>query len=152
MASGASRLRTAALFATGAVAVHELRYLAGGSAADPGAGHGYLPVAGLLSTVLLGVACAQLVAVVERARRTGAAGTPAGAREPLGLSATWLLAALGLALIFVAQELLEGLLAGGSGADLGGILADGGWVALPVSVAIGALLALALAGARSAVA
>lgn len=152
MASRASTLRTAGLLVTGAVAVHELRYLAAGSASDPGAGHGYLPVAGLLSTVLLGLACAQLASVVERARRTGSAVRGPGAPSNAGFLATWLLATLVLALIFHAQELLEGALAGGREAGLGGVVAGGGWMALPISAAVGALLALALAGARTAVA
>ena len=151
MASGASTLRTAGLIATGAVAVHELRHLAAGAAADPGAGHGYLPVAALLSAVLLGVACAQLAAVVERARRTGSAGQRPDAPRA-GFLATWLVATLALAVVFFAQELLEGALAGGRDAGLGAVVADGGWMAPLISAAVGAVLALALAGARSAVA
>ena len=151
VASGASTLRTAGLVVSGAVAVHELRYLAAGSATDAGAGHGYVPVAGLLSTVLLGLACGQLAAVVERARRTGSPGRRSGARTQAGFLAGWLLATFALALIFVAQELLEGALAGGREAGLGAVVAGGGWMALPISAAVGALLALALVGARRAV-
>lgn len=152
MASRASTLRTAGLLVTGAVAVHELRYLAAGSAGDPGAGHGYLPAAGLLSTVLLGLACAQLASIVERARRTGSVGRSPGAPRNAGFLATWLLATLALALIFHAQELLEGALARGREPGLGGLWVGGGWMALPISAAVGALLALALAGARTALA
>lgn len=153
-------MRTAGLIATGAVAVHELRYILAGSAADPGAGHGYLPLAGLVSAVLLGVACAQLVAVVERARRTGRAEDAGRSlrcsarrdREPPGFLATWLLMALALTLIFFAQELLEGLVAGRHGTSLDGVLAQGGSIAAPLALGVGGLLALAVVGARSAVA
>ena len=141
-------MRTAGLLATGAVAVHELRYLAAGPAADAGAAHGYLPAVALLSTILLGLACAQIAAVVERARRTGSAGRPLDAAGQAGFLTTWGLAALALMLIFFAQESLEGLLAGGDE----GVLAGGGWIPLPISLAVGALLALASVGARSAVA
>ena len=152
MARGGSTLRTAGLIVTGAVAVHELRHLAAGSAADPGAGHGYLPVAGLISTVLLGLACAQLAAVVERARRTGSGAHCPDASRQAGFIATWLMAALALVVVYFTQELLEGALAGGREAGLGAVVTDGGWMAVPISAAVAAVLALALAGARSAVA
>lgn len=150
-------MRTAGLIATGAVAVHELRYIVAGSAADPGAGHGYLPLVGLVSIVLLAVACAQLAAVVEHARRTGRAEDAGRFRtagrdgEPPAFLSTWLLMALALTLIFFAQELLEGLVAGRHGSNLHGVLAQGGSIAAPLALAVGGLLALALAGARSAV-
>ena len=148
MAPAGSRLRAAGLIVTGAVAVHELRYVATGSAADPVAGHGYLPIAGFLSVSVLALACAQLAATVERARRTGSARESAAP----GFAAAWLVSVLALAGIFLVQELLEGLLAHGRPPGLAAVVADGGWIAFPIAVGVGALLALAFAGVRSAVA
>lgn len=140
-------LRTSALLATGAVTVHQLRYLlvAGGSP-EPSAGHEYLPLAGLVAALLLAAALAQIASLLSRARRTGRR-PPAGA----GFLPTWLLASASLIAIFVVQELLEGALAEGRVSGLAAVLGGGGWVALPLALAVGALVALALAGARAAV-
>lgn len=141
-------LRFASLVAAGAMAVHELRYLIGGHGAAPeSAGHAYLPLAGLGAALLVAAACAQLLALVVGARRTGR-------REPdaLGFVAAWLVASLSIAAVFVAQELLEGLIAGDRATGLATVLGSGGWVALPAAAAVGALVAVALAGARAVVA
>ncbi len=49
-----SRLRSTALITAGALTLHELRYLVGAPAAErTGAGHGYLPLAGLACALVL---------------------------------------------------------------------------------------------------
>ena len=54
---------------------------------------------------------------------------------------------LALAAIFCAQELTEGAIATGHPAGLAAVLADGGWVFLPLALAIGALVLGGLPGA-----
>jgi hypothetical protein len=139
-------LRFASLIVAGALAVHELRYLVGGHGVGA-AGHGYLPLAGLAAALLAAAACAQLLARVTRARRTGLEDP----RE-IGFRQAWLVASLSIAAAFFAQELLEGLIAGGRASGLGPVLEAGGWVALPAAVAVGALVAVAIVGARAVVA
>ena len=140
-----SRLRGTALVAVGALTLHELRYAIAPPAADQvGAGHGYLPVAGLVCALVLALAFAQLVSVIARARRTGA-----GDQRGLSFAWLWLLCVLALAGIFFAQELLEGALAPDRG--LAGALGAGAWVSLPLAVVLGAVVSLALVGARAVV-
>lgn len=128
-----------ALLSLGVLAVHQLRYLIA-YGADAGealgaSGHGYLtivePVAGLL--VAFAVA-----AVLRRIARGGR-----GERSPhRGV----LVVMFGIALLtaYAGQELIEGELAAGHAAGLAGIFGGGGWVAVPLAAAIGALLALAV--------
>jgi hypothetical protein len=61
----------------------------------------------------------------------------------------WLVAAIALVALFVAQELLEGALLQGHVAGLAGVVGAGGWIALPLAVAAGGVVALAQAGAQS---
>lgn len=136
-------VRAAGLILTGELAVHELRYLI--APAQQG-GHGYLPLLGVISVVALAAAAGQLAGVLEDARRTG--------RDEHGavrFGHAWPLLALGILGVFVLQESFEGLLGGAGAAALLPGFASGGWLALPLSVAISAVLALALTGARAAV-
>jgi hypothetical protein len=130
------------------LALHELRYALGyGSHADEelaAQGHGYLPFATLAAGLLLALAAAALLAGVVRAWRTGAG---EGAQLPLGL--TWLAASLALTGVYSGQELLEGALAAGHQGGLGALAGHGGLVAYPLAFALGALVALALRGARA---
>jgi hypothetical protein len=139
-----SRLRVTALIAAAALALHQLRYLPAGDHGGSAAGHSYLPFAGLAAALLLAAAGAQLVRVIAR-RRAGAA-----ARE-LPFRLAWPLAALALFTTFAGQELLEGMLANGRAEGLPAVFGAGGWVAVPLAVALGALVAAALAGARAVV-
>ena len=137
-----SKLRGTALVAAGALTLHELRYVIAPPAAEQaGAGHGYLPLAGVACALILALAFAQLVAVAARARRTGS-----GEQRGLAFGCVWLLCASALAGIFLAQELLESALVP---ARVG--LGAGAWVALPLAVVLGAILSLALVGARAVV-
>ena len=137
-------LRAAGLILTGVVAVHELRYLL---APAPEAGHGYLPLLGVVSVVVLAAAAGQLAGVLEDARRTGRE-----ERVTVRFAAAWPLLAMAIVLLFGVQEAAEGLLSGAGAAGLTGLFASGGWLVLPLSVALSALLALALTGAGAAVA
>jgi hypothetical protein len=133
------------------MAVHELRYLAayGGDSgrALSEQGHGYLPLVMGLAVFLVGLAAGQLMRAVGRARHTGEA---EGAAP--GFLFAWLLSTLALLLIFALQESLEGVLSAGHPAGLAALTAHGGLVAVPLAVAVGALVALALRGASAAVA
>ena len=147
MRGGPSRLRSTALITAGALTLHELRYLVGAPAAErTGAGHGYLPLAGLACALVLALAFAQLVVVAARARRTGT-----GEQPGLSFSRVWLLCACALAGIFVAQELLEAALAPGRPGVLAGAFDAGAWVSVPLAVLLGAIVALTLVGARAVV-
>ena len=143
-------LRAAAPLGCAALGLHELRYLIayGDQSGDELArqGHAYLPFVTVAAATLLALACAQLLAALSRARRSGA---PGGGR-PAGWK-LWLAASAGLLLVHVGQELLEGALAAGHARGLAAVAADGGWVCLPLALAFGALVALALRGAEAAV-
>src|SRR5215210_484046 len=71
-------LRAAAPLGCAALGLHELRYLIayGGQSGDELArqGHAYLPFVTVAAATLLALACAQLLAVLSRARRSGAPG------------------------------------------------------------------------------
>lgn len=138
-------LRAAALLLVGVLAVHELRYVIafGGDAGETLAhhGHGYLsfvtPLVGMLSAIGLGQ-------VLVRAAGRRPAVSPAGVR----LCRLWPVASLALLCIYTSQELLEGLLAPGHPAGWAGVFSGGGWVAVPLAVAFGAFVALAVRVSR----
>jgi hypothetical protein len=147
--------RVAALLSLGSLAVHELRYLlaygdrAGQALAEQG--HGYLSdLGGALAALGLGVLLATLFAGAlspparrERASRSAAL---------VGKAARY---AIALAAIFCVQELAEGMLTAGHPEGPAAILANGGWMAMPLAVAAGALcslVCLALAQVESTVA
>ena len=133
-ASIARHVQIASVLALGAFAVHQLRYLAadGGQAGERLAhdGHAYLAAA---LPVLAGFALSALAATVLAAR-AGSGGT---VRRP-GLLA------YGLALlsIYCGQELIEGALSAGHPDGLGALLANSGWVALPLAFALGLVVSL----------
>lgn len=139
-----------ALFPFGAVAVHQLRYqLAFGADASrelADQGHAYLHE--LTPWIVLAVAAGAggLLARLARAWRSGES------ERGRCLAALWALTSAALFSIYVGQEFLEGLLAGGHPQGLAGILGDGGLWALPASIAVGGLLALLVRGGRALVA
>ena len=145
----AHRIRLAAVVSLGAFALHQLRYLLafGGSSSQELArqGHGYLADA----MPILGVfALSALLATLFRGRH--------GARLTSGshLRRTTIFA-IALLTIYTTQESLEGLFAAGHPVGPAAILASGGWVALPLALAVGALAALivrALEGVELAIA
>src|SRR5829696_545934 len=128
-------LRAGVVLAAASLAVHELRYAAsfGDPAATNEAGHAYLAwLAPLVGLALAG----GLGAWLSRIGRRGGAGPVL----------TWGEASLSLGAVYLVQETLEALTAPGHP----GMMAHGGWVALPIVVAIGGLVALLMRGARAA--
>jgi hypothetical protein len=135
--------RAASLLSLAALAVHELRYLfayghrAGEELANQG--HGYLSdLGGALVTLTMATLLATLLAgaLAPAARRPDQPAVGAFRR-------TAVLYALALLAIFCAQELTEGAAAAGHPAGLAAVLAHGGWVALPLALAAGAVCSLA---------
>jgi hypothetical protein len=131
----AHRVRLASVLALGAFGVHQLRYLAahGGEAGERLAhdGHGYLAsLLPLLAAFAVAALAATALASRFPARR---AGGRTGSR----------LIAYGAALlaIYAGQELIEGALSSGHPDGVAAMLANGGWVALPLAFAIGAVAA-----------
>ena len=129
----------------GALAVHQLRfYLVFGSRASAvlaREGHGYLsaaePAVVLLAALGLGWFVGRLA--LRSAGRGGAHRAASGA-----FVKTWLVCALILFSIYCAQELFEGFFAPGHPAGIAGVLGQGGWTAAPISLLVGAALALTL--------
>jgi hypothetical protein len=139
----ATVLRSSSLIALGALGVHQLRYLlaygGGTTQALREQGHAYLTFA----LPLVAAAALSLVAgtLIAAAHGRAPASTPRTRR--LG---GWACCAVALLGIFVAQELVEGILAGGHPAGPAAFLANGGWLALPLAVAFGGLVARLLRG------
>jgi hypothetical protein len=143
-------VRLAAVIAASALALHELRYMIGfgdhAGEALAARGHAYLPFAGGLAGLLLALAGAQLLLALERARRT------AQGERPPSFARLWLGLAAVLLLVYSGQELLEAALSRGQHLGPAVPFAEGGWSAVPLALAIGALAALLLRGASRAVA
>jgi hypothetical protein len=136
----AQRVRLASILALGAFALHQLRYLIafGGSSSEELArqGHGYLadasPVLGVLAL------SAVLATLIRGGLGAGLVRTPLWRRASIFAGA--------LLSIYLAQESLEGLLAAGHPAGLACVVAEGGWLAIPLVLVLGGLAAL-VAGA-----
>jgi hypothetical protein len=142
------RLRSVALLLAGAYAVHSLRYLVaygeGAEHALRAQGHAYLDVAPAALTLLLAAALGALLARVARG---------GGTCEPkTSLRRLWAVSVAALIGIFFAQELAEGWLSAGRPDGLASVAAGGGWVAGPLSVAVGFLVALLHRGVTAALA
>jgi hypothetical protein len=130
-------LRLAALMGAGAYAVHQLRY-----ALSPGHGatlraHEYLAPVGTVVVVLLLFA---LAAALARIARGVVDEAPRFAR-------LWAGASMSLLAVYSVQETIEGLITSG---DRQGLFAHGGWIAIPLAIAIGAAIALLMRGAATA--
>ncbi len=134
----AQRLRLASLLALGSFGLHQLRYLLayGGDSGQTLAeqGHDYLASA---LPVLAALALAALLATALRARL----GAGLSRRS---LSRRILLCATALLAIYAGQELLEGTLSAGHPAGAAAVLSGGGWLALPLALALGCFVALAV--------
>jgi hypothetical protein len=142
-------LRAAALLSLGAYLLHELRYAvvygSHTSEALNDHGHGYLELLGPVAGLLLCLALGSWIAALARAARTSR-----GEAEPRHQVRAWLGGSASLLAIFIAQESLEGVFAHGHPSGIDAILGDGGWVAGPLALALGAGIALVLRGARAA--
>jgi hypothetical protein len=130
------RVRLASILAVGAFALHQLRYLIaiGGSSSAELAQEGHRYMSDLLAPVSVLVLAAVLATLIRGTESAASARAPLGRR--IAIFAGALLA------IYVGQELLEGLLATGHASGLAALLGGGGWIALPLAAAIGALAAL----------
>jgi hypothetical protein len=140
-------LRAAALIAGGAFAVHQMRYLvayghdSGHQLA--GQGHAYLTPVLVLVALTLALAVARMLARVSR-------GEPHGRHRSPTLARAWAAASTWLIGLYCLQESLEALLDSGHPAGVAGVLGGGGWVAIPISLVVGLLIAVALRGADAA--
>jgi hypothetical protein len=145
------RARALALLPLSALGVHQLRYeLAfGGDAGHELAaeGHAYLTSLTPLLVLAAALGAAELLTRLARAwyGRDGS-----GRRT--SLPALALAVAVSLVVIYVGQELLEGLLATGHPGGLIGVFGDGGWWSVPLAIGFGAGIALLLRGADMAIA
>ncbi len=142
----AFRFRAFALLAAGATTVHQLRYAIVPGNGDTAAAHAYLHAAVPAVVIVALLAAGHLLARLRQARSTGLT-EPA----PWGLRRLWPAATAALVLAYLAQEWMEaGAL--GSPHALAAPLAHGGWVAMALAVAAGAVIALLLRGAGAAIA
>jgi hypothetical protein len=136
-----AELRLAVLLALAALALHQLRYIAGhGDRVDEalaGHGHAYLD---LLLPVLVSLATALVAYLLLAAALARPIGTTPG-RPGLGRSVVY---ALALIAAFCLQELVEGALFAGHPSGLDALLADRGWVVLPLAAVLGCLVSLVL--------
>lgn len=135
------RLRIAALLAVGAFGVHQLRYLVahgdGAGTALANEGHAYLGALAPAIAVLLGAAALEfLLALVARS----------GTAER---RYRWIAVSASLLAVYIGQESLEGLLAGGHPAGFAAVVGGGGWGAVPLAGVIGLGITLLLRGADS---
>lgn len=146
MTDASIALRATAALAAGTFALHQLRYTLGyGEAAVQtlaAHGHGYLAVVTPLLALLVALAGGRFLAALARARRTGRAGGTTGR-----FGRVWLAASAVLFTTYAGQELLEGALSAGHPGGVEAVVGGGGWWALPLALAIGLLVALALRGA-----
>ena len=140
----AHRVLLASILAVGAFGLHQLRYLIAFGGSSAAEGHRYM--ADLLPPLAVLVLAAVLATLIR--------GTEGATPERTPLARRIAVFAGALLAIFVGQELLEGLVAGHPAAPAT-VLSDGGWIAVPLAVAIGtlaALLARALEGVERAIA
>jgi hypothetical protein len=125
-------VRLASILAVGAFALHQLRYLL--ASGDPSAVEGHRYMADLLPPLSVLVLAALLATLLRGTEGASPARAPLARRVVLFSGA--------LLVIYAGQELLEGLMAAGHSANLAALLAGGGWIALPLAVAIGGSAAL----------
>ena len=130
----AHNIRLAAIFAVGAFALHQLRYLLtiGSSGELAQASHHYM--ADLLPPIAVLVLAAAVATLIRGTEGASPSGTPLTRRITVFAGA--------LLAIFVGQECLEGIIAVGHPAGPATLVANGGWLTLPLALGIGALSAL----------
>ncbi|MBV9212683.1 MAG: hypothetical protein JOZ25_03445 [Actinobacteria bacterium] len=133
-----------------ALVVHQARYyLAYGSHADgqlSRQGHAYLNWVTPWIVALTAVAFGLFLTRVARAWRTQES---SGAARPV--AALWLVTALGLVLIYICQELLEGAFAAGHPPSLAGVFGHGGLWSVPVAMTVAFAMTLLMRGAHAVV-
>jgi hypothetical protein len=150
MPGNGSRFRAFAVLTGAALALHQLRYLlAYGGQSEKQLGlqaHAYLALIFPLAVVLVAVAVLAFGVSMLRAHRAmrGEPGLPTGL-------ALWARSSCILLGVYGLQEWLEGELGHGHPSGIGAIVGRGGWWAVPLAIALGALVAWLLKGAASAI-
>ncbi len=148
MRSRAWRLRAGALGLGAAFALHQLRFLIayhGAAHHELGRqGHGYLRVLVALVPAVLVLTTLHFAGSLAAARRGAGAEAP-----PPRVRVLWPAASMGLFALYAVQESLEGLLESGHPVGLAGVLGHGGWVAVPLALLLGLVVALLLRGAAA---
>jgi hypothetical protein len=132
--SRAWTLRMAALMGAGAFGVHQLRFAFISEDAQALNGHGYLAP---LGAVLVGLLLYASAAALARIARGVVDEAPRLRRLWAGTSAC-------LVAVYCVQESLEVMLTHGQSL---GMFQRGGWVALPLALGVGLLIALVMRGA-----
>jgi hypothetical protein len=156
------RLRAAALMPAAVLTVHQLRFLlafGGSSGAElEKEGHQYLSALAAPIAMSVAIVVGLFFARLASAWRLGEAGcardsrTAGGARSRrAGFLRLALLIGAALLALYSCQELLEGMLSNGHPEGFDGVFGDGGWWAVPLSLACGVVVAAALRGARAAI-
>ena len=141
-------LRAVALLAVGALSLHELSYwLIDGFAGVAGHSHSYMPLAAGLVTVVLLLACASFARTLLYAMR----GIEDEGRPP-PFRVLWPLLTVALLTVFSLQEWVESWVTPGHPTGVGHVAGHVGIGGLGIGLAIAALIALLLRGARAAVA
>jgi hypothetical protein len=142
------RWRAALLMPICALAVHQLRYYLAfgphGASRLARDGHAYLSVAEPIVLFVGAVAAGAFVGRLARAWVTNGLedglDASVGSRRP-GFVRIWAAAAVVLIAIYCGQELFEGAVFPAHPAGLAGVVGHGGWIALPLALAIAAALA-----------
>jgi hypothetical protein len=141
------------LISVGALGVHDLRYVLayGGHASHELTvqGHGYLQS---VTPLVGGLVVLAAVAFASRLMSAYASGSGDEGHPRLSVRGMWLSASALLVGVYATQEWLEGMLADGHPGGIGAPFGHGGWLAVPLAVVIGLLIALALRGAAAAIA
>jgi hypothetical protein len=146
------RLRAAALMPAAVLTVHQLRYLlafGGGSGQElEKEGHQYLSALAAPIAMSVAIFVGLFLARLAGACREGSEDSGVPRRSFLRLALT-----IGVTLLalYSCQELLEGMLSSGHPGGFDGVFGDGGWWAVPLSLACGLVIAAALRGARAAI-
>jgi hypothetical protein len=143
-------VRAIALLALGDLVVHQGRYMLGYGDGWREilhkSGHEYLVLLVPLVLAMLAVAVGLFVAEARDLSRDPRARAPI---RPPSFVRPWLLGFLVLCSVYALQETCEGLLSGEHAAGFTGLLANGGWIAFALAVAVAAVIALLLRGAAS---
>jgi hypothetical protein len=146
------RLRAAALMPAAVLTLHQLRYLlayGGGTGQElEKEGHQYLSALAAPIAMSVAILVGLFLARLASAWRAGEAEEGGPRRGFLRLMLT---IAAALLAIYSCQELLEGMLSSGHPGGLEGVFGDGGWWAVPLSLACGLMIAAALRGVRAAI-
>jgi hypothetical protein len=155
------RLRAAALMPAAVLTVHQLRFLlafGGGSGQElEKEGHQYLSALAAPIAMSVAIVVGLFVARLGSAWREGeeAAASRRGGGADLaawrGFLRLALLIGASLLALYSCQELIEGMLSSGHPEGFNGVFGDGGWWAVPLSLACGFVIAAALRGARAAI-